>query len=334
MARAIFQTIYDNVKQSIDDGTYAYQSYLPSETELTQLFDCSRMTVRRAISMLAADGYVLPQQGKGMRVIRNISDEKSRGGGGLETFKEIATSRGFELKTVTTVFELLVCSKALSRITGFPEGCELTRAKRIRYADGHAVCSDDSYYLSSQVPGLTPEIVNDSIYRYLEEDLGIKIATGKRDVTIEHPTPEDARVLDLFAGTGQLGIEALSRGAKSALFVDKRADAVKLVRENLALCHLEENAQVICGDSLAALGTQSGRFDIIFLDPPYESGLLEQAMEKIAQFDILSPHGIMVAESPQNQTLPELLAPYGLYREYRYGKIKVSIYHRAVEEEA
>ena len=115
MARAIFQTIYDNVKQSIDDGTYAYQSYLPSETELTQLFDCSRMTVRRAISMLAADGYVLPQQGKGMRVIRNISDEKSRGGGGLETFKEIATSRGFELKTVTTVFELLVCSKALSR---------------------------------------------------------------------------------------------------------------------------------------------------------------------------------------------------------------------------
>lgn len=121
---------------------------------------------------------------------------------------------------------------------------------------------------------------------------------------------------------------------KSALFVDKRADAVKLVRENLALCHLEENAQVICGDSLAALGTQSGRFDIIFLDPPYESGLLEQAMEKIAQFDILSPHGIMVAESPQNQTLPELPAPYGLYREYRYGKIKVSIYHRAVEEEA
>ena len=109
---------------------------------------------------------------------------------------------------------------------------------------------------------------------------------------------EDARVLDLFAGTGQLGIE------------------------------------VICGDSLAALGTQSGRFDIIFLDPPYESGLLEQAMEKIAQFDILSPHGIMVAESPQNQTLPELPAPYGLYREYRYGKIKVSIYHRAVEEEA
>lgn len=145
---------------------------------------------------------------------------------------------------------------------------------------------------------------------------------------------ENARVLDLFAGTGQLGIEALSRGAKSALFVDKRADAVKLVRENLALCRLEENAQVICGDSVAVLGAQRQKFDIIFLDPPYGSGLLEQAMEKIASFDILSPHGIMVAESALDQALPALPAPYSLYREYRYGKIKVTIYHRAGEEEA
>ena len=145
---------------------------------------------------------------------------------------------------------------------------------------------------------------------------------------------ENARVLDLFAGTGQLGIEALSRGAKSALFIDKRADAVKLVRENLALCCLEENAQVICGDSVASLGAQRQKFDIIFLDPPYGSGLLEQAMEKIASFDILSPHGIMVAESALDQTLPALPAPYSLYREYHYGKIKVTIYHRAGEEEA
>ncbi|MCT6783474.1 GntR family transcriptional regulator [Collinsella aerofaciens] len=119
MARAIFQTIYDNVKQSIDDGTYAYQSYLPSETELTQLFDCSRMTVRRAISMLAADGYVLPQQGKGMRVIRNISDETNRGGGGLETFKEIAASRGFELKTVTMSLSSSSATRRSPRLRGF-----------------------------------------------------------------------------------------------------------------------------------------------------------------------------------------------------------------------
>ena len=142
---------------------------------------------------------------------------------------------------------------------------------------------------------------------------------------------EGRRVLDLFAGTGQLGIEALSRGAAECVFVDESAKAVKLVRENLSRCKLEGRVMQSDGPGYLERG---GKFDIIFLDPPYESGLLEQAMEKIAQFDILSPHGIMVAESPQNQTLPELPAPYGLYREYRYGKIKVSIYHRAVEEEA
>ena len=144
----------------------------------------------------------------------------------------------------------------------------------------------------------------------------------------------DAHVLDLFAGTGQLGIEALSRGAADALFVDRRADAVKLIRENLALCRLEEHAQVVCGDSLAQLAALRRRFDIILLDPPYGSGLLQQAMERIVSFDILSPHGIMVAESAADETLPPLPAPYSVYREYRYGKIKVTICHRAGEEES
>ena len=144
---------------------------------------------------------------------------------------------------------------------------------------------------------------------------------------------EDARVLDLFAGTGQLGIEALSRGAQSAVFVDKRTDAAKLVRDNLALCQLSDRAQVICGDSMGYLSLLRTRFDIIFLDPPYADDLLERAIAHIARFDILSPHGIIVAESPMDKALPALEAPYGIYREYRYGKIKVTIYHRSGEDE-
>ena len=92
---------------------------------------------------------------------------------------------------------MLTADEALSAVTGFPVGSELTRVKRIRHADGVAVGSDDSYYLSSTVPGLTPQIAEDSIYRYLEEDLGIKIGSGTRDVTVEHPTKEDLRCLDL-----------------------------------------------------------------------------------------------------------------------------------------
>ena len=86
---------------------------------------------------------------------------------------------------------------------------------------------------------------------------------------------EDARVLDLFAGTGQLGIEALSRGAQSAVFVDRRTDAVKLIRENLALCRLSDRAQVVCGDSMGYLSSLRTKFDIVFLDPPYAEDLLE-----------------------------------------------------------
>ena len=88
---------------------------------------------------------------------------------------------------------------------------------------------------------------------------------------------EGRRVLDLFAGTGQLGIEALSRGARQCVFIDQRADAVKLIRENVEVCGLTDRAVIRSGDAMAYL--KSGeKFDIIFLDPPYASGLLEKAL--------------------------------------------------------
>lgn len=143
---------------------------------------------------------------------------------------------------------------------------------------------------------------------------------------------EGRRVLDLFAGTGQLGIEALSRGARECVFVDQRKDAVNLVRENLALCQLPDRAHVRQGDGLAYL--RSGeKFDIIFLDPPYASGLLTQALDEITRFDICREHGIIVAESAADTVLPAVEPPYALYREYRYGKIKLTVYHRSGNED-
>lgn len=143
---------------------------------------------------------------------------------------------------------------------------------------------------------------------------------------------EGRRVLDLFAGTGQLGIEALSRGAAEAVFVEKRMDAVRLVKENLALCQLQDQARVHAGDSLAYL--RSGeKFDLIFLDPPYGSDLLDQALEMIAAFDICRAHGIIVAESAADKVLPTLAPPYRLYREYRYGQIKLTVFHRDGNED-
>ncbi len=145
---------------------------------------------------------------------------------------------------------------------------------------------------------------------------------------------EGRKVLDLFAGTGQLGIECLSRGAASAVFVDKRPDAARLTKENLKLCDLTDRARVTAGDSMEFLKAAREKFDLIFLDPPYEAELLEGAIAHIARYDLLNPHGIMAAEHPVDKALPALSAPYRMGRTYRYGKIAVTLYHRDGNEEA
>lgn len=139
---------------------------------------------------------------------------------------------------------------------------------------------------------------------------------------------EGRKVLDLFAGTGQLGIEALSRGAASAAFVEHRRDAAALIRDNLKLTGLEARASVLCADALTYPAAAREKFDLIFIDPPYAANLWEKTLDAIYQFDILSNHGIIVCESPAEQNMPPLAPPYFLHRTYRYGKIKITTYHR------
>ena len=141
---------------------------------------------------------------------------------------------------------------------------------------------------------------------------------------------EGRRVLDLFGGTGQLGIEALSRGAERCTFVDLRKEAAAVIRENVKTCGFEAQARVIQRDSMAFLTSCREKFDLVFLDPPYASGLLDKALEAISKIDIMSENGIIVCESAAEQVLPALSAPYEKGREYRYGKIKVTLYRRTV----
>ena len=135
---------------------------------------------------------------------------------------------------------------------------------------------------------------------------------------------EGRRVLDMFAGTGQLGIEALSRGAAEAVFTETSGEAVALIRENLRTAGLEERARIVKGDSLTSVRTL-GRFGLIFLDPPYSRGLLEKALDTIFEFDILCDDGIIICEYPSEDTLPVPEPPYRLRREYLYGKIRLAV---------
>ena len=134
---------------------------------------------------------------------------------------------------------------------------------------------------------------------------------------------EGRRVLDLFAGTGQLGIECLSRGAESVVFIDQSREAVKIIKENLRACGL--SAPVLQQEALSYL-RGCGSFDLIFVDPPYYSGLYEPVLNAINSVDILSDGGIIVCESRRETPMPELAAPYQKRREYRYGKVKLTLY--------
>ena len=143
---------------------------------------------------------------------------------------------------------------------------------------------------------------------------------------------EGRKVLDLFAGTGQLGIEALSRGAASAVFVEQRREAVALIKDNLKLTALAEKAQVVPGEAQPFLSACREKFDLIFLDPPYATELLKNTLETIYQFDILSNHGIIICESPVDWEAPPLEPPYSLGRTYRYGKTKITLCRREEDE--
>ena len=142
---------------------------------------------------------------------------------------------------------------------------------------------------------------------------------------------EGSRFLDLFAGSGQMGIEALSRGAVSAVFVDGRREACKLVQDNLKTTKLERNAQVVQSDYLSYLERCRQTFDIIFLDPPYAEEYLENSLKKISEIDILSSRGIIICERPADKLL-DLEIP-GLQRgkDYRYGKTWVTMFRKLDE---
>lgn len=134
---------------------------------------------------------------------------------------------------------------------------------------------------------------------------------------------EGRRALDLFGGTGQLGIEAKSRGAAQVDIVDAARDSLRLIKENVELTGLD--IRVLQADALSYL-RGCGQYDLIFLDPPYDSGFAEKALDAIKTFDILSEGGIIICETRAETALQELAPPYAKRREYRYGKVKLTTY--------
>lgn len=137
-----------------------------------------------------------------------------------------------------------------------------------------------------------------------------------------------AMVLDLFGGTGQLGIEALSRGAKSVDFIDKDESACKLIRENLRRSKFENYANVIRSEYDIFLKRCTNHYDIVFLDPPYAEVFLENSLKLITEIDILQTNGIIVAERPLDKELPWDYPGFARSKDYKYGKTLITLFRR------
>ena len=135
---------------------------------------------------------------------------------------------------------------------------------------------------------------------------------------------EGARVLDLFAGSGQMGIEALSRGAAAGVFVDQSTECRRIIKENLETTALESGAKVYCADVPAWLKTCSETFDFVFIDPPYASGMAPKVLVQVS--DILRPGGAVFCESANQEELPQTEGNLEKAREYHFGKTKVTRY--------
>jgi 16S rRNA (guanine(966)-N(2))-methyltransferase RsmD len=161
----------------------------------------------------------------------------------------------------------------------------------------------------NQILRPTSDRVKESIFNILREQIN-----GKT-------------VLDLFAGTGNLGIEALSRGAKKAFFVEKGRQALRLIQRNLTQCRLEDQSEIIPKDVNRAIGILKQRresFDLILMDPPYASGLIKRTLMKLNSNPIYHKDSILVIEHDRRELLPPQLDGWDLIREQRVGDTVIS----------
>jgi 16S rRNA (guanine966-N2)-methyltransferase len=141
----------------------------------------------------------------------------------------------------------------------------------------------------------------------------------------------EARVLDLFAGTGALGIEALSRGAAAAVFVEDHPEALKGLRRNLETLGLLERSQVLplpVAAALKRLAARGEQFGLVFLDPPYGGGVAQATLIALAESSLLLPQIWVVAEHSRRENLPEVIGGLAQQTLRRYGDTQVAIYGR------
>lgn len=197
MPKAIYEMIYKDLKQKIEENIFAYQELLPSENTLIQTYHCSRNTLRRAVSRLVTDGYVQTMQGKGVRNIYQPIAQTAFTIGEIESFWESATRNGHDPLTKVLLFTEFAIDEKQAFYTGFPVGTDIYYIQRLHYLDGMPLILNHNYFLKEAIPNLTKEIAENSIYKYLEQTLHMTIVNSKRVMTVEKMTQIDEKYLKM-----------------------------------------------------------------------------------------------------------------------------------------
>ncbi|MEL3970760.1 trehalose operon repressor [Rossellomorea oryzaecorticis] len=191
-----YKQIFEDLSEKIQNATYKANTILPSENELAVMYATSRETIRKALTLLAQKGLIQKLRGKGSLVL-DVS-RMDFPVSGLVSFKELQSSMGREgIETTVHEFGLVNANQNLSSIFGVSEDTEIWNVVRARQIQGERIILDKSYFLKSEVPLLTKEICENSIYEYLENELKLPIDFAKKEIVVEECTDEDRKYLDL-----------------------------------------------------------------------------------------------------------------------------------------
>ncbi|MFA9559266.1 trehalose operon repressor [Evansella sp. AB-rgal1] len=187
--------IYQDLADDIRKGKYAPQSKLPSEHDFMEMFDTSRETIRKALTLLAQNGFIQKVQGKGSIVLDAKKFDFPISG--LVSFKELADQLGGNHQTHVEKLELVTPTVELATTLKLPTKGKVWEVHRVREIDGERIILDKDFFNQEYITTLTKEICKNSIYEYIENELGLKISFAKKEIVVVEPTEEDRELLHL-----------------------------------------------------------------------------------------------------------------------------------------
>lgn len=186
--------IYEDLKQKIERKEIPSHTFLPSENELMTLYHSSRDTIRKSLSLLQQNGYIHTSKGKGSLVLDH--EKIAFPVAGLTSFKELSHTLPGDVMTIVHCFEKIPVTTYLKKELYMQKG-DVYHIERVRDIDGEKIILDIDYINAQVIPHLTKEIVQDSIYEYIENDLGLKVSFAKKEITVIQASDQEKELLDM-----------------------------------------------------------------------------------------------------------------------------------------